>query len=276
MNGLNWRGIRAVMFKDLTVVMRSKAVVLPTLLTSVILMVVIPVIMGVTFLLVPADMAASNDDIQELMQIMPDALESQLAGMDIQQMGFYYAVVFMFAPMYLIIPVMTSSVMAADSFVGERERKTLEALLHTPITNTELMIAKLGAAWIAAIVVSVGAFLLYCIATNLIGFQTMGGLFFPNWMWIILVFWVGPAVAAIGLGAMVLLSTRVKTFQEAYQSSGFVVVPLLAIMFGQIAGVIYLSNAFALLLGLGCWVVALIVLVVGAQSFDRDRLFASL
>lgn len=276
MNGLNWRAIRAVMFKDLTVVLRSKAVVLPTVLTAVILMVVIPVIMGLTFLLIPADLASSNDDIQELMQIMPDALEEQLTGMDMQQMGFYYAVVYMFAPMYLIIPVMTSSVMAADSFVGERERKTLEALLHTPITNTELMIAKLGAAWLAADIVSAGAFLLYCIATNAMGFTTMGGLFFPNWMWIILVFWVAPAVAAIGLGAMVLLSTRVKTFQEAYQSSGFVVVPLLAIMFGQIAGVIYLSNAFALLLGLGCWIVALIVLVVGAQSFDRDRLFASL
>ena len=40
--------------------------------------------------------------------------------------------VYLFAPMYLIVPMMVSAVIAADSFVGERERKTLEALLHTP------------------------------------------------------------------------------------------------------------------------------------------------
>jgi ABC-type Na+ efflux pump permease subunit len=38
---------------------------------------------------------------------------------------------------------MVSSVLAADSFAGEKERKTLEALLYTPTTDRELFTAKL-------------------------------------------------------------------------------------------------------------------------------------
>ena len=50
---------------------------------------------------------------------------------------------FLFAPMFLILPLMVASIIGADSIVGEKERKTLEALLYTPATDRELYLAKL-------------------------------------------------------------------------------------------------------------------------------------
>ena len=39
---------------------------------------------------------------------------------------------YLLAPLFLIVPLMVSAVLAADAFAGEKERRTLEALLHLP------------------------------------------------------------------------------------------------------------------------------------------------
>ena len=46
-----------------------------------------------------------------------------------------------FVPLFMIIPVMVASIIAANSVVGEKERKTLETLLYTPVTNREFLTA---------------------------------------------------------------------------------------------------------------------------------------
>ena len=44
---------------------------------------------------------------------------------------------YLIAPLFLILPLVISCVIAAEAFVGEKERKTLEALLYTrpPMQN---------------------------------------------------------------------------------------------------------------------------------------------
>ena len=49
---------------------------------------------------------------------------------------------------------MVSAVLAADAFAGEKERRTLEGLLHLPISDRDLFLAKLLAAFLPAIAVS--------------------------------------------------------------------------------------------------------------------------
>jgi hypothetical protein len=139
-----------------------------------------------------------------------------------------------------------------------------------------MLLGKMLAALLAAVVVAVGSFVLYAIVANGVGWPVMGRIFFPNWMWIVLVLWVAPAVAALGLGVTVLLSTRVNTFQEVYQMSGIVVVPILGLMFGQFAGVLYMSVLVALILGLVIWLIDGVILWFGVRTFSRDALLARL
>jgi ABC-type Na+ efflux pump permease subunit len=77
-----------------------------------------------------------------------------------------YFLVYIMAPLFLIIPLMVSSVIAADSFAGEKERKTMEALLYTPTTDRELFVAKLLSGWLAALAVALVGFVLYVIMAN--------------------------------------------------------------------------------------------------------------
>ncbi len=272
---MNWRGIRAVIRKDLTVVLRSRMILLPMIILPLILQVLLPVGLGLAANMAP-DTIAGDSDLMRFFETVPPSVLEGIAAADESSRLMLLVLIYVFAPLFLITPMMVSSVIAADSFVGERERKTLEALLHTPLNDLELVVAKMLAAWLAAAVVTLGSFVLYAIAVNVVGWPAMGRVFFPNALWLILVLWVAPAVAGTGLGATVLVSARVSTFQEAYQLGAIVVVPIVALVFGQIAGVVFLSLGFALGLGLILWIVDAVLLLYGARSFRGEELLARL
>jgi ABC-type Na+ efflux pump permease subunit len=274
---MNRRAIRAVIRKDLQVVTRSKMVMIPTIIVSIMMLVLMPLLFSLIGSAMMEDIAASNSsDIDELLAAAPEAMVTRFDGLNEQQIWLTYSLVYMLAPLYLIVPMMVSTVIAADSFVGERERKTMEALLHTPITNIELLLAKMLTAWLSALAVSLVGFVLYGIVANIVGYNIMGGLFFPTPMWLILVLWVAPGVAALGLSATVLVSTRVSTFQEAYQVGGIAVVPIVALVIGQSAGLMFFNEILAVLLGSGVWFVAGVLLLIGWGTFDRDGLISKL
>jgi ABC-type Na+ efflux pump permease subunit len=207
---------------------------------------------------------------------MPAGLLNELSRYNQEQQMIVFTLVYMLAPMFLIMPLMVSSVFAADSFAGEKERKTLEALLYTPTTDRELFTAKLLGAWATAVAVAFVSFVVYAVMANAAGWQSLGHIFFPNWMWIALVIWVTPAVAGLGLVVMVFVSARAQGFQDAYQVGGMVVLPVLLLMVGQISGVMYFSLGVVLAVGLVIWVIDLVLLWFASKSFRRGELMTKL
>lgn len=273
---MNVRAIRAIVRKDIKVVVRNKGVMIPMIIIPVLFFVIFPGLIG---LLAPSLENVSDDPLAEMemmLENMPAHLESQVAGLDATQTLVVLTVVYMLAPMFLIVPMMVASVIAADSFAGEKERKTLEALLYTPTTDRELYIAKLLAAWLPALVVTVIGFVIYSIVANAAAWPIMGGLFFPNAMWILLVVWVAPGAAGLGLSAMVLASSRAQGFQDAYQIGTIVVLPIVILVIGQVTGVMYFSVGLVALLGVVFWAVDAILLWIGVGTFQRGELIARL
>lgn len=273
---MNWRAVRAIVRKDLKVVSQSRAVVLPMIIVPVLLLVLIPAVTG--FLALNTDISDPQlADLTALLQQMPAGLLDEFEPLPSDSARlFVYTTVYAFAPLFLILPLMIANVIAADSFVGEKERKTLEALLYTPTTDQELYVAKLLSPWLAALVTTLVGLLAYTLVVNAVGWPALGRVFFPNLTWVILAVWVGPAAAGLGLGAMVLVSARTRTFQEAYQVGSIVVLPVVAILLGQFAGVLTFDQGFALALGLVLWLVDALILWYGVRSFQRVSLLAQL
>lgn len=272
---MNWRAVWAIMRKDLRVVVQNKGVVLPIVILPAVLFVALPLL--VTLLPAAFDSTgASSGDLQELLAMVSPGLRAQLQGLDPDAAGAVFFLVYMLAPLFLIVPIMVSNVIAADSFVGEKERKTLEALLYTPTTDGELLTGKLLAAWLPALAVSLLGYGLYSITANLAASQMVGEALFPNLVWSVMVAWVAPAAAAFGLTSMMLVSARAKTFQDAYQTGSLVVLPVLILLLSQAVGVIYFSVWLTLLLGLVFWIVSLALLIYGIRTFHRTELIAQL
>lgn len=272
---MNWRAIRAIVRKDLKVVLQNKGVSIPIIVVPLIFLVLLPALAAIVPALEDVTGSAAAD-LVAFMDQMPAGLQAELAGYNPTEMIIVALLVYFFAPMYLILPLMVSSVIAADSFAGEKERKTLEALLYTPTTDGELLLAKMLSAWVPAVVIAWGGFVLYAIVANLAGWPTMGRFFFPNLMWIVLALWVAPAVAGLGLGVTVLVSARAEGFQEAYQLGAIVVLPILFLVIGQATGVMYFSTWLVLLLGLLVWIVDIALMGFGARTFRRSELAAKM
>lgn len=268
---MNARAILAVVRKDLLVTRQSKAVMLPLVIVPAVMLIGLPLMAALlpNFVNLPG-----MTDVAEMLARMPEPMRTALAAYTPEQQVLVMMTSYLFAPMYLIVPLMVASVVAADSFAGEKERRTLEALLHAPISDRELVLAKMLTAFVPAVAVAWLGFVLYAVVVNAAGWPLMGRLFFPNAMWLVLAAWVAPAASALGLSATVLVSSRVGSFQEAYQLGGLVVLPVVALVISQATGVVYLGTGFAVLLGAAVWIVAAGLLWYGARSFRRGEIIA--
>ncbi len=268
---MNTRAILAIIRKDVKVAVQNKGVILPIIILPLILFVIFPWIMVYIPSLVDTT-STSFSDIEQMLASMPAGMLNELRGYNADQQVTVFILVYMLAPMFLIMPLMVASVLAADSFAGEKERKTLEALLYTPTTDRELFIAKLLGPWTAAIAVAFVSFVVYAVMANAAGWKSIQHLFFPNWMWVALVVWVTPAVAGLGLVVMVFASARAQGFQDAYQTGGLVVLPVLLLMIGQISGVMYFSLVVVLAVGLVIWLIDAVLIWLASKSFRRGEL----
>jgi ABC-type Na+ efflux pump permease subunit len=267
-NQLRWPLIWTLARRDLTVVARSRAVVLPILIVPLVMFVALPLLVVVTMQLGSEELG----EIEPLLDAMPPSIREQLGGGSLVQQVLAYLLEFQFATLFLIVPLMVAAVIAADSFAGEKERKTLEALLYTPTSDLELYAGKLLGPWLAAVLVALAGYGLYVVAANLAAGPILGRPVVLTPLWLLTVLWISPATAGLALGILVQVSARVRGFQEAYQLGGLVVLPLIVLLVAQLGGILFLDATVAVILGLLVWVLAAAVLRVGYRSFQRERL----
>jgi ABC-2 type transport system permease protein len=100
----------------------------------------------------------------------------------------------------------------------------------------------------------------------------MGRMILPTVEFALLGLWVGPTVAAAALGAVVLVSARSDTFQEAFQIGGVVVLPVVGLIVAQATGLLLLSPW--LLIGAGgvSLLIAWGTLRAAATALSRPRM----
>ena len=266
MTQLNWDAIRAVVRKDFVAVRRSKAVVLPMLLVPTLLLVVLPLFIGLVA------RGGAGADLSRFLNSLPDAIAGPLEQLPPTEQLVVLVNGYLLAPLFLIVPLMVSAVLAADAFAGEKERRTLEGLLHLPIPDRDLFVAKLLGAFLPAMVVSWVGFAAFAVVANTVAWPVMHRVFVPTRLWGVVILWVAPAVAMLGLGVMVRVSARARTTQEANQLGGAVILPLIFLAVGQSTGLLLVDLPVAIAIGGLIWVLAIWLVVRGARRFTRDGL----
>ena len=269
---MNRAAIAAIARRDLTVVVRSRAVILPIVVLPIVFFIVVPALVALAAGSITGDLS----QLGELLAVMPETFRRSLTGLSPSAVLIVWGLEYMFATFFLIVPLMTSAVIAADSFAGEKERKTLEARVYTPTSDLELYAGKLLAPWLAAVVVSTVGYVVFVVVASTFGGPIVGRLIAvtPHWLMFVLV--LAPGVAALAIGALVQVSARVRGFQEAYQLGGLVVLPLVVLLLSQVTGVLYLDlPAVAVVAGI-VWAAAAGILAVGYRSFRRERVLVQL
>lgn len=277
---MSWSAIMAVARKDLATILRNKGIRIPLVAAPTVILIVMPILLvtGGDLLAQAAPVAihdAGGGAATLTDRFTPEFAEEVTGITGPGRWAAFILEVFL-APLYLLVPLMVATVIAADSFAGERDRGTLEALLHTPTTDRELLTAKFLAAWIPAVVVSLGGFVVYSVVANLVSWPSIGRIWFPTPAWLLLAFFVTPGIAALGLGIMVVVSSRVQSLQAAHQFGSLVVLPVIVLLIAQISGAILFNLTAVATMGLLVWIAAALFLRLAAGRFRRELLATKL
>ncbi len=171
-------------------------------------------------------------------------------------------------------PISISLVIALETFVGEKERRSLEPLLSTPLTNTELYIGKTLSAMIPPLVSSFGGMAVY-----------LSSLLFSELAWrpqpmlvfqIVLLTTVQALVMVTGA---VVVSSQTTSTRAANLLASFIIIPMTLVIQGESVVMFLAPDAdspggitalWAIIVGM--FFVVVLLLRVGNSIFNREEL----
>lgn len=257
------RAMYAVMKKDFRGIISNRRLFLELLIVPMILTIVLPSIFVVAIHFAPDD-----PDILKMLELLPQG--SRTGGVEMAVTGLilnYILPVF-----FLMIPIMTASIMAASSFVGEKEKHTLETLLYCPLSVKQIFQAKVLASFLFSMMVALISFAAMMIVLEMEAFFIMDRLIMPAAGWIVILCLLSPSISLITVTLIVRGSAKAQSVEESQQGAVFLIVPLILLVAGQFAGVMLLNVWILLGLGVLCALLAWMLLHKAVGRFTYEML----
>lgn len=173
---------------------------------------------------------------------------------------------------YLVMPVFVPILISSHAVAGEKEKRTLEPLLASPVTPLELVVGKSLASLVPSVLICTLAFALLCVGVDLVAWPIAKELILPNRMWSFGVFVIAPLFAFFGNGVAVLISARVGDSRLAQQLAGLMVLPLVGLAAGQLGGWLKAGTGYYAIIGGIVLLLDVVIVVAARRLFDRERL----
>ncbi len=249
--------------KDFRSITANRRLFVSLLVVPLCLIIVMPSIFMLT-----AHMAPNDSDLQAMLELVPQSSWSASPEQTLMDLVFNYILPVFF----LMIPIMASSIMAASSFVGEKEKHTLETLLYAPLTLNQIFRSKVMASFLLSMLVSLLSFVSMILVVETEAFFLMGALLIPKLNWLIILLLLSPGVSMIAVTLIVRVSAKAQSMEESQQSAVFLILPLVLLIAGQFSGVMLLSPLLLLALSLVCGVIAWLLLKKSMKRFSYELL----
>jgi ABC-2 type transport system permease protein len=277
---LNKQTILTIARKDMKATFSSKKVWVPMIIVALLMCIVVPACMayfGIHFDLVGTSSKEIEKPLNSFIENFPnEGMRNTLIALPTLGYKFvYFFLSFMMIPFFLMVAIINSMVTSSNSFVGEKERNTLETLLFAPISIKDLFLGKVLASLIPTLGISFAAFIISFIIVNVITYPYFKVILYFNSTWMILMFWVIPILVLFNIILNVLISAKVKTFQEAQQFGGILVLPVVGIIISQASGMFFLSPVTLFLIGAALLIGNLILIKLVTKFSNRNTLFQS-
>jgi len=254
----------ALIKKDLRAVTDNKRTLTVLFIVPLMMTVVLPSI----FIFAMGASSKDSGDLQNLLALLPAGARIG----SLSQMMAHLLLNNILPLFFLIIPVMVASVSAGSSFVGEKEKRTLETLLYSPLNLRQIFSAKVLASFILSMMVSLISFVLMLLVVEIETRLALGFFMAPGINWLVLLPLVSPAVALIAIILIVRGSAKAQTVEEAQQKSVMLILPVVLLASVQFSGIMLIGPWALLGLGAALAVVALLALRGSVGKFQYETL----
>lgn len=257
------RQFRTIVRKEWADMVRNKLVLYVVILVPL-LMAAIPIAM----LFVMARVPISAQDMQEIEPMLKNPIFAGMTPLEAMQSVMASNMMVLFLMMPLMVPV----TIASYSIVGEKMTRSLEPLLATPITTTRLLLAKGFAAAAPGIAMTWLCYALFLVAARLLAASDRVFAVFVDPMWLVAMFVLAPLTTVMAVMVGVIVSSRVNDPRAAEQLGALVLIPLMALFIGAMAGFIMLNS-------ITFWIASALVAVadvglvyLGTALFQRETI----
>lgn len=170
------------------------------------------------------------------------------------------------------IPASFSLITALESFVGERERNSLEALLAMPISDGQLYLGKLISALIPPLLSSYVAMAVFAVSLAL----RYPDLFLKglNGQYLLVVFLLISAKALVMVAAAVIISSHTTSIRAANLLASFVLIPTASVL--QLEALLVISRRWDLLelVVVFLMLIAAVFIRTGMGAFNREEILS--
>lgn len=172
---------------------------------------------------------------------------------------------------FLMIPCMLPLVIATTSIIGEKEQKSLEPLLATPVSTEELFLGKSLAAILMPILIT---WCSYGLTSVIISFFVPHEvlLIFIRPAWILAMLLLCPLIGWLSVLTGMIISSRVNDYRVAQQIGGLIVLPIVGLSIFDLLGKLYFSVTQVIMMSLTILAVSIIVLLIAVELFDRETI----
>ncbi len=177
--------------------------------------------------------------------------------------------------LFQVIPLVVPMTIASYSVVGEKQSRSLEALLATPVHTWELLLGKALAAALPALLATWLSFDIFAVAARLWLDHTRYSDLIVSPAWLLTMILVTPLLTMLAVEAGIIISSRVKEAQSAQQLSSIIILPVLATLVGQMAGVVNVSVGFVLAAGVVIGLADTALLFIAVRLFNRETILTT-
>jgi ABC-2 type transport system permease protein len=176
-----------------------------------------------------------------------------------------------FLAFFLLMPAYIPLSIATFSIIGEKQARTLEPVLATPIRTIELLTAKAIAALVPGVLAGWATYVAFVALASVVYGPNLFGVV-TDASWLAGVFVLGPAVGLSSVVAGVIVSARVNDPRVAQQVGGIIIVPIIAVTLLQATGTLLVgATGYVLLAGI-VLAFSLLGLRLGVALFDREAI----
>jgi ABC-2 type transport system permease protein len=269
---MRWSRAWALAAKDIRETFLTVQLVMPLIMVPLVVVVGYPTVFLLALQLTPGAVSG----LQGFLPGFASSAVPYIEGLTSAGRAAYIGTVYLFAGFFLLVPVMVSTVVAANSFAGEKERRTLEGLLYTPVSDTELVVGKIAASFLPAVAFAWICFGIYTTIVLVLGTPLVGQVYFPtaNW-WVLMVLFV-PAVSLMVISIVVFVSVKARGFQEANAIGGSIVLPIIGVVAAQASGLLVLSAELIAIASVAFFALDAVLLAIIVRSFRRSRIVSFL
>ncbi|HVA89846.1 MAG TPA: ABC transporter permease subunit [Chloroflexota bacterium] len=178
-----------------------------------------------------------------------------------------------FAWVFLVLAGITPTTIASYTIVGEKIERSLEALLATPTTDSEILVGKGLAAFLPALGAILGGGIIFMALMDAVTRGALGYDFFPNGSAALVLFVLVPLAALMSIEWNVIISARVNDVRAAQQIGMLLMLPFAALYVAGELRLIGLGVTRNLLIIAGILLaVDVVFLYLSRATFRRDEI----